>query len=380
MSRFSTSLRFVVLLVVLLIAGAAAAATSPFTNTTVVNGNLSPTANGTALLTALAAATPPALIKVEPGVFDLGGQQLVMRDLVDIEGSGRDVTFIESSGVLSSANSVVTVPPNVTAELRQLSVRNTSDSTGNGVIVQSSRFLMTEVNVESGAAGEFVGVSIFDSSPRINEVLVRATSGSNATGFRFSGSGAVVTDSLAFVSSPGTVNLGFHIVGLSDVVLDSVVAFVSGGLASNIAVRVREDSKAQLTNVRGTASGGNVSAGLLSLISATDQSELDVKECTFRADGEFAASLFLAGGVRARVTESSFDGSNFAALISDGAILDANQSNFIAEDFAVRRVGDGSASFGSSQLSGIVSNLPPGFVRCVFTHDGSYNALSPTCL
>ncbi|MEM8997124.1 MAG: hypothetical protein AAGF23_20240 [Acidobacteriota bacterium] len=367
-------------LAVLLLGSAAGAATPPYTNTTVVNGNLSPALNGVVLLKALANAVPPALIKVEPGFYDLGGQQLVMRSLVDIEGSGRDITIIESTASLQTSSAVASVPPGVTAELRELTLRSTSPADGNGIIIQSSRFLMTEVNVESGAAGPFVGVSVFDSSPRINEVLVRAVSGSgDATGFRFSGGGAVVTDSLAFVGSPGAVNLGFHVIGASDVVLDSVVAIVSGGSASNIAVRVREEAKAQLTNVRGTASGGDVSAGLFSVIDSTEQSEVDVKESTFRATGEFAASLFIAGGVRARITESTFDGSNFAALVSDSAILEANQSNFISDAFAVRRVDEGLASFGSSQLVGAVSNLPPGSLRCVFSYDGSYNPRSATC-
>ncbi|MEM6797116.1 MAG: hypothetical protein AAF725_24295, partial [Acidobacteriota bacterium] len=191
------------LLVAFLAAGAASATTPPFTNTTVVNGNLSPAANGAALLAAVAGATPPALVKVEPGFYDLGNGTLVMRDLVDVEGSGRDVTFIESSAGLPNSNSAVVVPANATAELRELTVRNTSDASGVGVLIQSSRFLLTEVNVESGVSGQFIGVSVFDSSPRINEVFVRGGSGSGATGFRFSSSGAVVTDSFAFVSAQG---------------------------------------------------------------------------------------------------------------------------------------------------------------------------------
>ncbi|MEM6796350.1 MAG: hypothetical protein AAF725_20430, partial [Acidobacteriota bacterium] len=231
----------------------------------------------------------------------------------------------------------------------------------------------------AGVSGQFVGVSIFDSSPRINEVFVRGSSGSRATGFRFSGSGAVVTDSFAFVSAQGQANLGFHVVGGSDVVLDSVVSIVFGASASNIAVRVREEAEAQLTNVRASASGGDFSAGLFSILAAGSTSSLEVKDCIFRAAGEFAAGLWIAGGVDARVSDSNFEGSNFAALITDIATLDANQSNFTSPVFAVRKVGTGLASFGASQLAGSVSNLTPGSLRCVFTYDASYAARTPTC-
>jgi hypothetical protein len=87
--------------------------------------------NGTTLLNALAgittsSATNPWLIKVEPGVYDLGTDFLLMKPYVDIEGSGEGVTTITSSALRA------TVGGSDDAEIRWLTVQNTS-ATGSAV-------------------------------------------------------------------------------------------------------------------------------------------------------------------------------------------------------------------------------------------------------
>ena len=67
--------------------------------TVLVRPQSTQTASGTALLNALdaitdASATNPYLIIIEPGVFDIGSNSLVMKEYVDIEGSGESVTKI----------------------------------------------------------------------------------------------------------------------------------------------------------------------------------------------------------------------------------------------------------------------------------------------
>ncbi len=62
-----------------------------------------PVASGTALRNAIdgiadATATNPYLVKIEPGIFDLENDSLMMKDFVDIEGSGRHRTLITALG------------------------------------------------------------------------------------------------------------------------------------------------------------------------------------------------------------------------------------------------------------------------------------------
>jgi hypothetical protein len=62
-----------------------------------------PVASGAALLQALAgvvdaASDNPYLLKLEPGVYDLGSDSLVMKPFVDVEGSGEGVTRVTAIG------------------------------------------------------------------------------------------------------------------------------------------------------------------------------------------------------------------------------------------------------------------------------------------
>ncbi|MEM9595173.1 MAG: hypothetical protein AAGD06_12955, partial [Acidobacteriota bacterium] len=150
----STPLKAFVSLALLasLAATPAFAQTPPFDRTVIVGGSGAPIANGTALLTALAgittaSATDPWKILVEPGIFDLQGSTLTMKDFVDIQGSGRDVTYVRSFGAQT-----VSVPATVNAELRDLTVQSFTDASGTAVETRSSEFLLTQVNLEAVSA------------------------------------------------------------------------------------------------------------------------------------------------------------------------------------------------------------------------------------
>jgi hypothetical protein len=104
------------------------------TRTVVVSPKGSPTANGQVLLDAMnvisnssPSATNPWLLKLEPGLYDLNGQSLVLVPYVDVEGSGEATTVISSSinydlpGILKA-----TVMMTNTTELRFVKVQNYS--------------------------------------------------------------------------------------------------------------------------------------------------------------------------------------------------------------------------------------------------------------
>lgn len=87
------------------------------------------TASGTALLNALAgitnaSATKRYVIKVEPGIFELGTSRLIMKPFVDIEGSGQEATVIQGGGFSTNDDGVVWGA--ASAELRELQVRSNS--------------------------------------------------------------------------------------------------------------------------------------------------------------------------------------------------------------------------------------------------------------
>ncbi len=365
------------------------AQTPPFTRTVVVNATSNPTTNGTNLINAVLNIPTPTspnrawLVKVEPGVFDLGGRQIVMRDFVDIEGSGRDVTQIVSDiSNLANGSPTILVPADITAELRELTVRNTSIDRGIGVFVVTDHFLMDEVNVEIETAGDGIGVSIGDFSPRLNEIFVRMNAGGDDTGLLLGG-GTVVTDSLVFIASSGNTNIAVDVDGSDPAILDQLVAFSLLGDV-NYGVRVSTHQRPEITDTRVTASGGADARGLY----IRQGAGADVKESTFTAWSDSLAIGLSLDNSSVTTSESTYRArsinidhlSVFALRLEGLATSRANQSTFDSWAFAVTNTGSNTAFFGASQLVGQTSSSSPTGLQCVFSYSGSYTTLNSQCL
>jgi hypothetical protein len=102
-----------------------------YRRTVVVSPVGSPAQNGTELIAKLntitdASAQNPYLLKIEPGVFDLGATALQMKEYVDVEGSGERVTTITSTVTEGATISTGTVRGVSNTELRHLAVKNNS--------------------------------------------------------------------------------------------------------------------------------------------------------------------------------------------------------------------------------------------------------------
>jgi hypothetical protein len=166
-----------------------------------VAGN--PVASGTALRNALAGIQSPSssnpwLLKVEPGVYDVQFNPLVMRPWVSIEGSGIESTTIRGSvgsdlshvpaqffGVVEGADN---------AELRNLTVENSGNGEHRVAMVnravsprvyrvrlitqgEESKSLWGMVNLGFGGGG----------APMLEEIEVRVTGGRFTTGIEYQG-------------------------------------------------------------------------------------------------------------------------------------------------------------------------------------------------
>lgn len=379
MNRRTQPLALVLAVLALLLVAVPASAT-----TISISGTGTPAANGSNLLTALAGAGPSTLIKLGPGTFDLSGQQVVMKDLVDIEGSGRDLTFIVSDTSISLSPDVVLAPGGIEAELRELTVRNTAVAgTARGVRILTSELLLTEVSVEVQQADTSIGITNSGSSPRVDRVLVRAAGADQAIAFNLGSGGPVVTNSLGFVFSPGSSNTGISINNGSRAIVDDVVLFALAG-SFNSALSVGNGSDVEIINVRGTAQNGDA-RGLF----INQDSIADVKECTFVAESDDrATALLLSLDARAEVAHSNFranpiniDHKNVIAIdLYDNSRLQANQSNFDSTNLAVRTGSLAAGSFGTSQLVGSVISGGLGNLRCIFSYNGSFTARNASCL
>jgi len=207
--------------------------------TILVSPKSTQTASGTALLNALsgitdASSTNPYLIIIEPGVYNIGTSSLQMKEYVDIQGSGENVTKIKgtidgiSSGVLAGADN---------AEVRFLTVRH-------------------------AGGGATDAIAIFNSyaSPKITNVTATSSGGTTAIGVYNIDSSSPEMTNVTATAPGGTHNYGVVNISCSPT-MRNVTATASGGLkncgVSNIT------SSPTMRNVTTTASGGTTNYGVL---------------------------------------------------------------------------------------------------------------------
>ncbi len=190
--------------------------------------------NGTALLNALArintdpdknSATPPVphLLKIEPGVYDLGTTPLAMKQYVDIEGSGELRTKVTGAG--SNATNTGTVVGANNAELRMLTVENRGGSNYAMAIYNlaaSPRLTLVTATASGGTWANW-GVYNYDSSsPAMTNVTVTASGGHQSFGVYNYKSSPMMTNVTATGSEHGVYNAS------SSPVMTNVTATGSG--------------------------------------------------------------------------------------------------------------------------------------------------------
>jgi hypothetical protein len=155
-------------------------------------------ASGAALLGALANVADasegnPYLLKLEPGIYDLGGGALVMKPYVDLEGSGEGVTRIRGRGAASPATGTVVGADHT--EVRLLTIENVgggpfavalSNSTG------TSR--LRAVTVTASGAGESYALYNKAGTPSLEGVRGTAVASGNASGMYNEGASATLRD------------------------------------------------------------------------------------------------------------------------------------------------------------------------------------------
>ncbi len=129
-----------------------------FVRTFVVGPVGTTTQNGTALRNAIAAITPPAsqeeavLLKLEPGIYDLGATGIEIGGWMTMEGAGRDLTKVTGAACGSSA-SVLAIGSNRSG-LRRVSVENTcSDGGATAVAVSVTGADVTIEDARLGSIG-----------------------------------------------------------------------------------------------------------------------------------------------------------------------------------------------------------------------------------
>ncbi|HEX2916293.1 MAG TPA: hypothetical protein VH186_36365 [Chloroflexia bacterium] len=214
---------------------------SSYANTLLVSANNTPSVNGANLQAAMASVNPTGvadayLIKLEPGVYDLGNSSLVMKQFVDLEGSGEGITTI--SGVVTST----AVPVN------------------SGLLVMASNSEVRYLTVDNQAGLNTTAAAIYsqnvNSASHLTHVTANASNGSGAgfgVGMAITNASPLVMDStfLALGSGSGGSTAVTFNGGTAPTILNSTLKGASGGIIASSAAGT-------LTIQNSTISGGSI--------------------------------------------------------------------------------------------------------------------------
>lgn len=257
-------IRFVSLTVLVLIFSTVSSAqTPPYNRTVIVPSTGNTTADGAALISALANLSPAPsfgnrwLIKLEPGIYNVGTTPVVMRQFVDIEGSGVEETLIQGSvapppgfllgGLVEGASR---------SEIRSLTINCLSDALHNSCQAMSlnsasPRLSQMRILVQGSGTGSHWGIRTSNSGPKLDDVEISVDVSSS-----FSNFGIVYGDT-------STLNIQ----------RSNITA--RNASFSNFGITIKENlGWSPMRDSSVTGIGGTVAAGIMYLESSTSQNLL----------------------------------------------------------------------------------------------------------
>ena len=285
-------------------------------------------------------ATNPCLLKILPGVYDIGGSTLFMQQYVDIEGSGEKVTTISGSVNNASsppANGVVNGASNT--EIRFLTVKNTGTGTSVAALVNinaSPKIIHVTASVSGG--GYSYAVYNSSSSPIMSNVVASASSASNANNGIFNTSSSPTMNNVSASAFGGFVNSGVYNTSSSSPIMSNVTASSSGGsysygvynssssptmnnvtssasgaTNSNYGMANTTSSSPNITNVTATASGGTASYGVSNISSSPTMSNV-IASANNGSSNYGMYNTASSGSYTMHIDRSTFEGSTNSIL------------------------------------------------------------------
>ncbi|GEM_PF-3046102 len=357
-----------------------------------VPGN--PAASGAALLAAYngvtgATAADPWLVKVEPGVYDLGANTLFTQGYVDLEGSGPEITTISGGSTAVQAGDAV--------EIRELSIVAQASATTVAMSVSGdTRLFRLRIETLSGS-GMAYGLTISNAAPELRDVVITVTGAGGSRGLDVDN------------SQPSLVN----------------VSLQADGAGPNTCIYAQAASVLDLTNCALATEGGTYGFG-----AQIYNTTLNAVSCRFEIDAvTYSYAIRNGGGSQTTLmgcqvlARGAGTERNAVLNMEAGSTVKAQACELIADTVSpaadnnsVRNVSDtGSISLhgcsvgdvynvanagpirlnacttgamanhstasniyvGASQVAGTVTN--PGYFTCTGAYDAAYTALDASC-
>ena len=251
-----------------------------------------------------ASATNPYLIVLGPGVYDLGSQQLVMKEYVELAGSGSNATFIRGtvSGIGLASDAALVIGAN-NASIRDLTIENQASS---GVAAFSIWY--------DSVVSSLANVEIKVDSPAVQAGIIMTGSSIN-----------IVNSKISILGTTGTPQYGIFAQNGSNLTFNSGFVDMTAGLNEKYGVFLAGDtSNVLVTDSQLDSSGGTNSYGLFA-IADTDT----VRISNSRVTG-LTNSIRGNSTTRSYISNSILNGSvagnpncSFTFLV-DGTALDQN--------------------------------------------------------
>jgi hypothetical protein len=160
-----------------------------FVRTVLVSPQSTQAASGTALRSALASITTASatnrwLVKIEPGIYDVGNTTLAVPDFVDVEGSGMSSTQILGHGNASLTAAVVALAP--TIELRSLTTHCDGAACA-AILIQSGAPRLHQVTAQTtNTTTTSAAIVIQGGTPQLDGVVITSL-GNEVTGLAVGG-------------------------------------------------------------------------------------------------------------------------------------------------------------------------------------------------
>jgi hypothetical protein len=349
-----------------------------------------PTDNGAVLLDTLGSIPTPAsqadawLLKIEPGVYDVGSTPFEMKSWVNVEGSGQEITLIvgslcESSGPLPTTGLVVGAAH---AQLHLLTVQNAcAGSNQQSVAIYNddnwSSFGHMTV-LASGAADDNFGVFNSGDDVELTHMTVVASGASESHHGLYNASGARLKASRSsFSASGGMYSTAVNVRG-DFLIIDDVTATARNATSGNYGIDLSSGDSSVLTNVTATASGGTTAIGLF------------VTNSSFRMEGGIADGTLgvyveaILGSAETVVLHNvAVNGAEYGLETDVGFFPPGSSLDVMINNSSIRGVAnsiDNSSAnvfVGGTQLAG--GAVAGSGVTCAGVWDESYTFSASTC-
>ena len=297
-----------------------------------------------------ASASNPYLLVIAPGIYTLASQ-LVMKEYVDISGSGEAVTKligaitganIEASAIVKGANN---------SGLTDLTIENTVVGGANAVGIYNSPASPTlsdlTINVSGGSANNVGIQNVTSSSPMMNNLTLSISGGTQAYGVVALSSSSLLSNSIISVNGASS-NFGVYLFNttLPSLMMENLIISVSGGA---IAYGVTDSAGSSMVNLTISATGSAINYGVYT--SGTSQ----MSGLIISAKGGSGTNYGVASIQGSPIIRNSYlDGSDFGIYNFTNGIPNVSHSTVIN---------------GANNTSSI----------CAFVDDGAGNALDASC-